>query len=470
MNLCKRKPLEDLLQLAQKRHLKQTLSALDITLLGLGVIIGTGIFVLTGIAAAQYAGPALILSFILAGITCAFVSLVYAELASSIPLSGSSYTYAYISLGEVFGWLVGWSIILEYTVGACAIAGGWSAYIVSILHSIGIEIPKALTMVPSDGGIVNLPAMLIVLCTTVLLIYGTKESATANKILVAVKIGTILLFLALAIPHINTANWEPFMPFGWHGVSAGAAVLFFAYLGFDALSTTAEEAKNPTRDLPIGIIASLLICTLLYMAVSAAMTGVVPYPQLDTAAPAAYVLQYAGMSFGSALVGTGAIAGLSTVLMVMIYAQTRSFYAMSRDGLIPAWLCTIHPKFGTPHIITAIVGTVVALVAGFTPIHIVAEMCSAGTIFAFLCSCVGALRLRKLYPNIPRGFRCPALSIVAPLGFFFCLYIMTNLSTHTLQLFAAWTVIGLLIYYFYGRKHSFLQRNIHSAEDMIQGK
>ena len=385
MNVLRKKRLADLLNLSETQHLKRTLSAFDITLLGLGVIIGTGIFVLTGIVAAKYAGPAIILSFVLAGITCAFISLVYSELSSFIPLSGSSYTYAYVSLGEIFGWLVGWSLVLEYTVGASAVAGGWSAYLVGILKSAGYVLPRALTAVPADGGIINLPAFLIVLFMTCILIRGVKESANANKILVAIKVLTIFLFLFLGAPHVNPANWEPFLPYGWSGVSAGTAILFFAYLGFDALSTSAEEAKNPKRDMPIGIISALAICTILYIAVGAVMTGVVPYPQLDTAAPASFVLESVGLHFGSAIVGTGAICGLSTVLMVMIYAQTRAFYAMSRDGLIPERLCRIHPKYGTPHIITAIVGTAVAFIAGFTPIHVVAEMCSAGTIFAFLC-------------------------------------------------------------------------------------
>lgn len=439
--------------------LRRSLSALDITLLGLGVMIGTGIFVLTGIVAARYAGPGLMLSFILAAIVCTFVCLAYSELASFIPVAGSSYTYSYVSLGEIFGWLVGWSLILEYTVGASAVAGGWSAYFVSILNDIGITLPKALTAVPAEGGIVNLPAVLIVGVVLFFLLHGIRESAGANRALVFIKIGTIFLFLLLAGPSVNPQNWTPFLPYGWAGVSAGTAVLFFSYLGFDALSTAAEETKNPGRDMPIGIIASLALTTLLYISVAATMTGVLPYTELDTAAPASYVLQQLGYRLGSAVIGTGAICGLSTVLLVMIYAQTRAFFAMSRDGLIPASLCRIHPQYRTPYRITLITGTAVALIAGFTPIHIVAEMCSAGTIFAFLSSTLGLLVLRRRHPDMPRRFRCPAANIVVPLGFISCAYIFSQLSAHTLELFCAWFVIGLLVYTFYGHTHSHLAQS-----------
>ena len=303
--------------------------------------------------------------------------------------------------------------------------------------------------------------MLIVGVVLFFLLRGIRESAGANRVLVFVKLGTIFLFLLLAGPHINPQNWTPFLPYGWAGVSAGTAVLFFSYLGFDSLSTAAEEARNPGRDMPIGIIAALTLTTLLYIAVSAVMTGVVPYPELDTAAPASFVLQKIGLRLGSAIIGTGAICGLSTVLLVMIYAQTRAFYAMSRDGLIPESLCRVHPVYRTPYRITLIVGTAVAFIAGFTPIHIVAEMCSAGTIFAFLCSCSGLLILRKRYPDVKRRFVCPAVWLIAPLGFFSCLYIFSQLSAHTLELFTAWFVLGVIIYFAYGRKHS----NLNAVEN-----
>lgn len=458
MNIFRRKTYDDLMVNVQEKKLTKALGAFDITLLGLGIIIGTGIFVLTGIGAAEYAGPGLMLSFVLAAVTCAFVCLSYSELASFLPVSGSSYTYAYASLGEIFGWWVGWSLILEYSVGASAVAGGWSAYFVGILHSAGIDLPKAVTAVPADGGIVNLPAMIIVLLATLLLIVGVRESAKVNRILVYIKIATIFIFLLLAAPHIEPMNWQPFLPYGFSGVAAGTAVLFFAYLGFDSLSTAAEETKNPKRDMPIGIISALAICTILYIVVCAAMTGVVPYKLLDTAAPASFVLEYIGIHIGSAIVGTGALCGLSTVVLGMLFAQSRALYSMSRDGLLPIRLYTVHKTFHTPYIIQLIVGVLVACITGFTPIHIVAETCSAGTIFAFLCSCIGILVLRKKYPDKPRGFRCPAVHIIAPLGFIFCAFVFTQLSWHTLWLFAGWSVLGIIIYLAYGYKHSLLER------------
>lgn len=459
MSILRRKSFDDLMRHTQEKKLTKALGAFDITLMGLGIIIGTGIFVLTGIGAAKYAGPGLMLSFVLAAVTCTFVCLAYSELASFLPVSGSSYTYAYASLGEIFGWWVGWSLILEYSVGASAVAGGWSAYFVGILHACGIDLPKALTSVPAEGGVVNLPAVIIVLLATALLVIGVRESARINNILVYIKIGTIFIFLFLAAPHIDPINWTPFLPYGYHGVAAGTAVLFFAYLGFDALSTAAEETKNPKRDMPIGIISALFICTVLYIAVCAVMTGVVPYTMLNTAAPAAYVLEYIGLHLGSALVGTGALCGLSTVVLGMLFAQSRALYSMSRDGLIPMGFYKVHPKFHTPYIIQILVGCLVACITGFTPIQIVAETCSAGTIFAFLCSCVGILVLRRMYPDKPRGFRCPAVHIIAPLGFIFCAFVFFQLSWHTLALFSGWSILGLFIYLAYGNKHSIMNND-----------
>lgn len=458
MNVMRQKPLQTLLAEAGEKKLAKSLGALDITLLGLGAIIGTGIFVLTGVATAEYAGPGLILSFIIACIACAFVCLAYSEMASFIPVAGSSYTYAYASLGELFGWWVGWSLILEYSVGASAVASGWSAYFTSILRSVGINLPKALTAVPSEGGLINLPAALIVLIITGLLIMGTRESVRVNRILVGVKVLTIFLFLFFAAPHIDVANWDPFLPYGWAGVAAGTGVIFFAYVGFDCVSTAAEEAKNPKRDMPIGIIGSLLICTLLYICVAATMSGVVPYKELNTGAPATLVLEYIGVRLGAAIVGTGALCGLSTVLLVLLYSQARSFYAMSRDGLISHRLCKVHPKWHTPHKISALIGIVVALITGLTPINIIAEMCSAGTLFAFICVPMGLLVLRKKYPDAERAFKCPAVKIVAPLGSICCLFIFTQLSLPTIELFVAWSLIGFVVYGLYGRKHSILSQ------------
>lgn len=437
--------------------LRKTLSAMDITLLGLGIIIGTGIFVLTGVVAAEYAGPGVMLSFILAGITCAFVAMAYSELAAALPVAGSGYTYTYSTLGELVAWVVGWGLILEYSVGSATVAVGWSAYLHGLLKSAGYELPHALTAGPMEGGIINLPAMAIIWIITFLLVRGVKESARVNKILVFVKVAAIFIFLFLAAPSIDPANWTPVLPFGWHGVSAGTAIIFFSYIGFDCIATAAEETKNPNRDMPIGIIASLAICTLLYISVSATLTGVVPYTELNNAEPVAYVLRQLGYSFGSALVGTGALCGLSTVILVFLYAQSRAFFAMSRDGLLPAFFSKVHPKYGTPVEVTLIVGALVSIMAGLTPINIVAEMTSAGTLFAFICSLVGVVILRRRHPELHRPFKCPALYPMAVLGFVFCVYIFANLSTHTFELFAAWLVIGLIIYFGYGHRHSALQ-------------
>lgn len=454
MNLFRTKSLSEYQLDASQSHLRRAMGAFDVTMLGIGVIVGTGIFVLTGVAAAKYAGPALIISFLIASIACAFVSMAYSELASMVPVAGSAYAYAYASVGEFFAWLVGWNLVLEYSVGASAVAGGWSAYVVGLLKSAGIELSKTWTAVPADGGVANIPAMLITLFLTMLLVRGVHESVTVNKALVCVKLLAIFLFLFLAGPSVNTANWEPFMPFGWSGVSAGAAVIVFAYLGVDSIATAAEETKNPSRDMPIGIIASLLICTILYIAVTAVMTGNVSYTELDNAEPVAFVLRELGYRFGSALVGTGAIAGLTTVLLVMMYAQTRAFYAMSRDGLIPKFICEVHRKFATPYRITWIVGIAVTIISGFTPINVIAEMCSVGTLFAFIVSSVGVMVMRKTRPDANRPFRCPAVHFMGVMAILSCGYIMYNLSSMTWERFWVWSIVGILIYFVYGRTHS----------------
>ena len=405
MNIFRTKSIAAYKADAHQSHLKRAMGSLDVTLLGIGVIVGTGIFVLTGVAAAKYAGPALMLSFLLASIACGFVSMAYSELASMVPAAG-------------------------------------------------IELPAAWTTVPADGGIVNLPAVLITLFLTCLLVRGVRESVTVNKVLVGVKLAAIFLFLFLAAPSVDPTNWEPFMPFGFSGVSAGAAVIVFAYLGVDSIATAAEETKNPAHDMPTGIIASLLICTVLYIAVTAVMTGNVPYTELDNAEPVAFVLRELGYRFGSALVGTGAIAGLTTVLLVMMYAQTRAFFAMSRDGLIPQSVCKIHPRFATPHRITIIVGIAVAIISGFTPINVIAEMCSVGTLFAFIISSIGVMVMRRKYPDLPRPFRCPAIYVVGTLAIVSCGYIMYNLSSMTWERFWVWSALGILIYFLYGYRHS----------------
>jgi APA family basic amino acid/polyamine antiporter len=444
---------------AEAKGLKKTLGATDLVLLGIGCIIGTGIFVLTGVAAAKYAGPGIMLSFVLSGLACAFAALAYAELAAMVPVAGSAYTYTYAALGEIIAWIVGWNLILEYSVGSSAVAAGWSGYVVGLLQSAGIALPKAYTAVPADGGIVNLPAVLIALFLSMLLVRGTKESVTLNKVLVVVKLIAVFIFLALAGPKVNPANWTPLMPYGFSGVAAGAAIIFFAYIGFDAVATAAEECRNPNRDLPIGIVGSLVVCTILYIVVAGVLTGVVPYTELNNAEPVAYALRAIGYNIGSALVGTGAIAGITTVLLVLMYGQTRVFFAMSRDGLIPASICKVHPKYGTPHIITIVAGIAVALIAGFTPIGIIAELTNIGTLFAFVVSAIGVWVLRITRPDLERPFKCPAVSVIAPLAILSCGYLMYNLPHETWIRFFVWSAIGFVVYFLYSYRNSALNKS-----------
>ncbi len=434
MGIFRTKSISELLQGAERKGLKKTLGAMDLTLLGIGCIIGTGIFVLTGVAAAKYAGPALVLSFVLSGLACAFAALAYAELAAMVPIAGSAYTYTYAALGEIVAWIVGWNLILEYSVGSSAVAAGWSGYVVGLLKSGGIELSKAYTAVPADGGIANVPAMFIALFLSLLLVRGTQESATLNKVLVVIKLAAVFIFLALAGPKVNAANWDPFMPFGFSGVAAGAAIIFFAYIGFDAVATAAEECR------------------------AGVLTGVVPYGELNNAEPVAYALRAIGYNMGSALVGTGAICGITTVLLVLMYGQSRIFFAMSRDGLIPAAISKVHPKYGTPHIITIVAGIAVALIAGFTPIGIIAELTNIGTLFAFVVASIGVLVLRYTKPELERPFRCPAVGVIAPLAVISCCYLMYNLPYETWVRFFVWSGIGFLVYFLYGKSHSLLNK------------
>jgi APA family basic amino acid/polyamine antiporter len=456
MNLFRTKNIADMIKGTEKHALKKTLGALDLVLLGIGCIIGTGIFVLTGVAAAKFAGPGIMLSFVLSGAACAFAALAYAELAAMIPVAGSAYTFAYAALGEIVAFVVGWALICEYTVGASAVAAGWSGYVVGLCKSVGVILPKAWTSVPSDGGIVNLPAIIIVAVLTYLLILGTKESATLNRILVFIKLAVVALFLILATPHVNPVNWHPFMPFGFKGVAGGAAIVFFAYIGFDAVSTAAEECKNPNRDVPIGIVGSLVVCTVLYIAVAAVLTGVVPYTLLNNSEPVAFALRHIGMNAGSAMVALGAICGITTVLLVLIYGQTRVFFAMARDGMIPQFLVKVHPKYGTPHVITVITGTAVCIMSGLLPIDIIAELCNMGTLLAFCIVSIGVLVLRATQPDTPRPFRCPAPMIVVPLAVIFCGYLIANLPVQTFEFFGAWFLIGMVVYFSYSHRNSLL--------------
>ena len=447
--------------------LKQCLSAFDLALLGIGCAIGTGIFVLTGLAAATQSGPAVILSFIFAGVASAFAALAYAELASAIGGSGSAYGYSYVAFGEFIAWIMGWILLLEYGVGAAAVANGWAGYFINTLANFNIYLPVALTKAPMLGGIINLPAFAIIWALTLLLIVGVKESARVNNIIVVIKLTTIVIFIALAVGHLNTTNWHPFMPFGWFntlengkntGVLAGASLVFFAYFGFDAVSTAAEEAKNPQRDLPIGLLASLAFCTVIYIIVSAILTGVVPYTELNTASPVAYALTKLGYTWASTLVATGVLAGLITVLLVLLYGLTRILFAMSRDGLISPMFSKVNPDRQTPTRIILMCGFVVSLVAGFFPLGELAETVNIGTLAAFVMVCIGVLVLRIRQPNLPRPFKNPWNPVIPVLGVLSCGALMFFLPSSTWLRFGIWIIFGVIFYFVYSIKHSKLNQ------------
>ena len=440
------------------RHLKRTLTAFDLTCLGVGGIIGVGIFVITGVAAAKFAGPGVVLSFVIAMLACIFTALCYAEFSSLLPVAGSAYNYSYATLGELFAWIIGWDLALEYIVGAIAVSIGWSGYLLNILKAVGITLPVWCSGAPGSapGAILNLPAAVIVLLLTALLVVGIKESARFVTVMVFVKLAAILTFLAVATSHVQPSNWTPFMPFGFSGVLTGAAIVFFAYIGFDAISTAAEETINPQRNLPIGIIASLVICTVLYIVVSAVLTGVVPYTELNTPAPIAYAMTSLGFRWGSALVSAGAVTGLTSVLIVLLMGQPRIFFAMSRDGLLWPWASKVHPRFKTPYRTQILMGLVVAFFAAFIDIGTAAELTNIGTLFAFALVCGGIIVLRATEPNLPRAFRCPLVPIVPLLGIGFCAWLMCNLPALTWIRFVVWLGLGLVIYFGYSRTHSHL--------------
>ena len=457
MDLFRKKDIGTLRSMAQNSGLTRNLSAFDLVFLGIGSVIGTGIFVLTGVGAALYAGPGISLSFVLASIACAFAGLAYAEYASMVPVAGSAYAYTYASLGEFLAFIVGWNLILEYTVTCSTVAAGWSGYVVGLLASGGIDLPVAFTKVPEEGGIINVPAILITMFLCILLVRGTKETVMINRILVFVKLAVIVIFFVLAVPNVDPTNWDPFLPYGTQGISAGAAIVFFAYIGFDAVATSAEEAKNPSRDLPIGILGSLGVCAVLYFFVALVLTGVVPYTDLNNAEPVAYALRVIGYPIGSAIVAVGAICGITTVLLVLLYGQARIFFALSRDGMIPAGICKIHKLYRTPYLVTIGGCILVSIIAGFAPIHLIAEMANIGTLSAFFIAGFGVLYLRIKRPDIKRGFKCPAIYFVAPMAMICCGYLMYNLPIHTWIRFVVWCGIGFVVYFGYSYKHSKLE-------------
>jgi APA family basic amino acid/polyamine antiporter len=489
-NLLRRRSVAALqAEVLTDKSLKRALGPVNLTALGIGAIIGAGIFVLTGQAAAKYAGPAIVFSFVLAGTACAFAGLCYAEFSAMIPISGSAYTYGYATLGEFVAWIIGWDLILEYLFAASTVAVGWSGYVVSFLKELGITIPSAFTSAPynhvtppdagwniwrlftegwvSSGAVLNVPAMLIVGFITFLLVLGIKESATFNNVIVAIKLAVILTFIAVGIAYINRNNWHPFIPpslgpgeFGWGGVVRGAGVIFFAYIGFDAVSTAAQEAKNAQRDMPIGILGSLALCTVLYIVVALVLTGIVSYTQLNDPAPIAVAINSLGPSVAwlRPIIKIGAIAGLSSVILVMLLGQPRIFYTMSKDGLLPPVFSAVHPKFRTPWVAQILTGVTAMLVAGLFPIGLLGELVSIGTLLAFAIVCAGVFVLRFTDPQIHRPFRTPAFWLIAPLGVIFCGYLMYGLPADTWARLIVWMVIGLVIYFTYGCRHSKVRR------------
>ncbi|BDG33092.1 amino acid permease [Parageobacillus thermoglucosidasius] len=468
MNLLRKKSVQMLLDEAEQKgvSLKKDLGAFDLTMLGIGAIIGTGIFVLTGVAAAEHAGPALVLSFIFSGLACVFAALCYAEFASTVPVSGSAYTYSYAAFGELIAWILGWDLILEYGVAASAVAVGWSGYFQGLLAGFGIELPKALTNAynPEQGTIIDLPAICITLLMAFLLSLGVKKSARFNAIMVVIKVAVVLLFLVVGVWYVKPENWSPFMPFGFAGVATGAATVFFAYIGFDAVSTAAEEVRNPQRNMPIGIIASLFICTLLYIAVSLVLTGIVPYEQLNVKNPVAFALNYIHQDWVAGFISLGAITGITTVLLVMLYGQTRLFYAISRDGLLPKVFSKVSPTRQVPYVNTWLTGIIVAVFSGIIPLNKLAELTNIGTLFAFITVSIGVLILRKTQPDLKRAFRVPMVPVIPLLAVAFCGYLIFQLPALTWIGFGSWLLIGLVIYFTYGRKHSTLNDMEETSE------
>ncbi|AMR76696.1 amino acid permease [Cupriavidus nantongensis] len=463
MSLFRTKDIDAMLAVARDDGLKKVLGPVDLVLMGIGAIIGTGIFVLTGTGALT-AGPALTVSFVIAALACGFAALCYAEFASAIPVSGSIYTYSYATLGEIVAWMIGWDLLLEYGLATSAVSVGWSGYFQSLMAGFGMKLPAALSAapgsVPGVQTVLNLPACLIMLAITWVVSYGVRESARVNNLMVAVKIGVVLLFIAVGVWHVQPANWQPFAPFGFAGIFNAAALVFFAFIGFDAVTSAAEEVRNPRRDLPIGIIGSLAVCTVLYVVVAAIMTGIVPFAKFaGVDHPVSLALQFAGQNWVAGFVDLGAILGMTTVILVMTYGQTRVIFAMSRDGLLPERLSSVHPVHATPYFATWTVGVVFAAIAAFVPLNVLAELINIGTLAAFTLISVAVLVLRKTRPELPRAFRCPGVPVVPLLSIGFCLFLMAHLQALTWVAFLVWLALGLVIYFAYARRNAVLHNH-----------
>ena len=487
--LFARKPLHILLEeVHSDNRLRRILGPIQLTSLGVGAIIGAGIFVATGAAAHNIAGPALMLSYVVAGLTCVFAALCYAEFAAMVPVAGSAYTYAYATLGELFAWIIGWDLVLEYAVGSATVATGWSGYFQNVLAKLGIHLPLLLRESPwrydavtggfvSTGSMMNLPAIIIVLIVTAILVKGIRESASFNATMVGVKVAAVLFVIGLGVFLINADNWMPFAPYGWSGISffgthvagqtdasgtpvgmlAGAAIIFFAYIGFDSVSTHTEEAKNPQRDVPIGIITSLIVCTVLYIAVVAVLTGMVRYDQLDINAPVSMAFRNSGIDWAEGLIAMAGVAGITSVLLVMMLSGPRVFLAMARDGLLPREIFgVVHPKFRTPWRSTILIGIFVTVLAGFLPIDALLHLTNIGTLLAFVIVCSAVLIMRRTHPDADRPFRCPWVPIVPILGILTCLMLMFSLPVDNWWRLFVWLGIGFLIYFGYGRTHSIM--------------
>lgn len=486
-SLFRKKPYQAYVdEMKGENRLRRILGPVSLASLGIGSTIGTGIFVLTGLAVHDKAGPALIISYLASGVACLFAALSYAEFASMVPIAGSTYTYAFATLGEMLAWVIGWDLVLEYAMAASTVANGWSQYFKSFLNSFGIQIPALISMAPFDydpsvghliatGSIMDLPAILITALITWLLVIGIRESAGANNLMVAIKVGVILLVIGVGAFFINPANWHPFAPFGWTGISffghtllgqtgkggeplgmlAGASIVFFSYIGFESVSTHAEEARNPQRDVPIGLISSLIVCTILYIGVTVVLTGMVPMAQINIDAPVSEAFRLIGMPWMQFIVSIAAMTGITSVLLVTILSQARILLAISRDGLLPQkFFGDVHPKFRTPWKATIATGIFVGIFAAFVPLRILAELVNIGTLLAFVIVCVSVLIMRKTHPDVPRPFRCPGMPYVPLLGAFCCLLLMFSLPAENWWRLLVWLLIGFVIYFGYGRRHS----------------